>query len=97
MRVTPVESTVERTPVPAQSSPATRDVKGEVAPLKRGDWPPTKFSYWEDYKPIMRRLYIDEKRTLREVMEIMENEFDFKARYVRPSSCSIGIIGRIQV
>ncbi|KAG6362838.1 hypothetical protein INS49_007932 [Diaporthe citri] len=78
MRGMPAKSTFEVTPLLAESFPATKDVTEEVAPLKRGDWPITQFSYWEDYKPIMRRLYIDEKRPLRGVMEIMENEFDFK-------------------
>lgn len=96
MRAMPVESTFEVTQLPAKSFPATKDVTEEAAPLDRGDWPPTQFSYWEDHKPIMRRLYIDEKRTLREVMEILENDFNFKASYACPLSCSIGSISRIQ-
>lgn len=95
MRSMPLESTFEATHLPAQSFPATKDVTEEAAPVKRGDWPP--FSYWEDYKPIMRRLYIDEKRPLRAVMEILENEFDFKATYVCHLSCSIGSISRAQM
>lgn len=96
MRAMPVESTFEVTQLPAEGFPATKDVTGEAALQKRDDWPPTQFSYWEDYKPIMRRLYIDEKRPLREVMEILENDFDFKATYACPLSCSIGSISRIQ-
>lgn len=93
----PVESTFEVTRLQAQSFPATKDVTEEEAPLEKGDSPRTQFSYWEDYKPIIRRLYIDEERTLRGVMEIMENKFDFKATYVCPLSRRIGSIGRIQV
>ena len=94
---TPIKPTFEVTHLPARSLPAVKDVMEEAAPLTRGDWAPTQFSYWEDYKPIMRRLYIDEKRTLREVIEILENEFDFKATYVCcPSSCSVGRIRRTQ-
>lgn len=92
MRGVPAQSTFEVTQLPAQSVPAIKDVTEEAAPPKRVDWPP--FSSWEDYKPIMRRLYIDEKRPLREVMEAMESEFDFKATYVCPLSCSIGSIRR---
>lgn len=79
IREMPLKSTFELAQLPAQGFPATKDGTEEAPPLKRGDWPPTQFSYWEDYKPIMRRLYIDEKRPLREVMEILENDFDFKA------------------
>jgi hypothetical protein len=79
----PIQSTFEASHLPARSSPAITDMteaaRAPAAPLKGGDWPPTQFSYWEDYKPIMRKLYIDKERTLREVMEIMENEFDFKS------------------
>ncbi|KAK2613171.1 hypothetical protein N8I77_000098 [Diaporthe amygdali] len=77
MRGMPAESTFEATSLPPQSFPATKYAMEEAAALKRGDWPP--FSYWEDYKPIIRRLYIDENRTLQEVIEILENEFDLKA------------------
>lgn len=93
----PIERTFQVTHLPARSFPAINDVTEEAAHLKRGDWPPTQFSYWEDYKPIMRRLYIDEEKTLREVIEILENEFDFRATYVCPLSCSVGSISRIQV
>lgn len=84
----PIESTFEVTHLSARSFPATKHVMEEAAPSKRGDWPAALFSYWEDYKPIIRKLYIEEKRPLREVVEIMENEFDFKATYVCPFSCS---------
>lgn len=95
MRGMPAESTFEATHLPPQSFPATKYAMEEAAALKRGEWP--HFSYWEHYKPIIRRLYIDENRTLQEVIEILENEFDFKATYVCPSSCSIGSISRIQM
>lgn len=97
MRCMPVESTSEATHLPAQSFTATKDVTAEATPLGRGDWPPTQFSLWEDYRPIIRRLYMDEKRPLREVMEILERDFDFKATYVCPASFSTGSISRIQV
>lgn len=80
----PVESTFEVTHLPARSFPAAEDVAGQGAPLERGDCPPSPFS-WEYYKPVIRRLYVDEKRTLREVMDILENDFGFKATYVCPA------------
>lgn len=90
----PVGSTLEVTRLPAQGFPATKDVARGAASRKRGDGPPTHSICWEDYKPILRTLYIDEERPLREVMEIMENEFDFKATCVCPltfaSKASVG-------
>lgn len=86
----------EATHLPAQSLTATEDMTEEATPLGRGDWPRTRFSLWEDYRPIMRRLYMDEKRPLREVMEILEREFEFKATYVCSSRCSTSSISRIQ-
>lgn len=97
MHSMPIKPTFEVTHRRAGSFPAIKDVTEEATPLKGGDWPPTQFSHWEDYKSIMRGLYIDEKKTLREVIEILENEFDFKASYVCPLSCSIGSISGIQV
>lgn len=97
MRCMPVESTLEATHLPAQGLTATEDVTEEASPLERGDWPRTQFSLWEDYRPIMRRLYMDEKRPLREVMEILEREFDFKATYVYSSRCGNGSISRIRI
>ena len=34
---------------------------------------------WEHLRPIIRGLYIDEDRTLKDVMSIMANEHDHKA------------------
>ncbi|POS71850.1 hypothetical protein DHEL01_v209758 [Diaporthe helianthi] len=77
-------STFEVTHLPARRLPAPQatedETEEETAP--RGvdcSWQPSQLSYWEEYKPIMRRLYIDEKKPLREVVEIMENDFGFKA------------------
>lgn len=96
MRDMPVGFTFVMPQLSAQSCPATEHVTDEAAPLKRGDWPPSKNSYWEDYKPIIRRLYIDENRTLSEVIEIMKNKFNFKATYVCPFSRNIGGVSKIQ-
>lgn len=36
-------------------------------------------SAWETHKPTIRRLYIDEGRSLKEVMEIMKTRYGFEA------------------
>ncbi len=38
---------------------------------------------WEKVKPIVRRLYRDEKRPLRDVVVILDRDFGFRATYVR--------------
>ena len=53
---------------------------GADLPLPR--WP-TSEQDWIDQKPLIRRLYVDEDRTLNEVMEIMEKQEGFKARYAQ--------------
>lgn len=40
---------------------------------------------WAQHMPIIRRLYLDEARPLREVMDTMENEHGFRARSVAPA------------
>lgn len=79
-----ISSTFEVTHLPARRFSATQDETEQEAPLKRGDWQNSQSSYWEQYKPVMRRLYIDEERPLREVSEIMEKDFGFRATYVFP-------------
>lgn len=34
---------------------------------------------WTTYKPIIERLYIEEKRPLREVVQVMEREHGFRS------------------
>lgn len=34
---------------------------------------------WTTYKPIIERLYIEEKKTLREVVQVMEREHGFRS------------------
>lgn len=34
---------------------------------------------WDTYKEILKRLYVDENKTLSETMEIMKNEYSFEA------------------
>lgn len=34
---------------------------------------------WTTYKPIIQRLYIEEKRPLKEVMKVMEREHGFRS------------------
>jgi hypothetical protein len=45
---------------------------------------------WEDHRARIRRLYLEEDRTLKDVMAIMEREHGFKATSV-PISTLIGI------
>lgn len=34
---------------------------------------------WAEHQPIIKKLYVDEGRTLQDVMEIMKREYDFDA------------------
>lgn len=36
-------------------------------------------SDWNRHRPTIQRLYIDEDKTLREVMEVMEKQYNFVA------------------
>ncbi|KAG8163009.1 hypothetical protein KVR01_007487 [Diaporthe batatas] len=72
-------STFELTRLPKRRIPTIKDEPKEDDPLDRSDWQPDKSSYWEQHKPMIRKLYIDEKRPLREVVEIMEKDFGFTA------------------
>lgn len=60
---------------PVGSKPAAR--MDRVFPEKSG---------WNQYKPLMRKLYIDEKKTLAEVKEHMRAQHDFDASWVHPQT-----------
>lgn len=75
----PMRPTFSLTRPPERSLLAIKDDVQEAPPLERVDGQPGQSSRWEDYKPIMRRLYIDEGRPLRELIEIMKSQFGFDA------------------
>ena len=37
---------------------------------------------WEKYRPLLHQLYVDEDRSLEQVMEYMHKKFGFNAKYV---------------
>jgi hypothetical protein len=36
---------------------------------------------WDSHRPTITRLYVDEKRTLQEVMDIMQRDYHFSKRF----------------
>lgn len=41
-----------------------------------------KDQLWTEYKETIRRLYMDEGKTLKEIIDVMEMQHNFKASYV---------------
>jgi Clr5 domain len=54
---------------------------GSIAPPTR-QYKRNSTSQWEEQKPHIRKLYIDENKTLDEVVQMMELQHDFRARYL---------------
>lgn len=44
---------------------------------------------WESHKKTIQRLYLSEDKSLRDLMKIMEDSYDFSARY--PSARPLGL------
>ncbi|KAJ4388058.1 hypothetical protein N0V93_008663 [Gnomoniopsis smithogilvyi] len=59
------------------SSPETDSVETSTKPLKSGRTP-SRYD-WSKHKPIIKKLYIDEDKTLKEMLEIMQREHNFVA------------------
>ena len=38
---------------------------------------------WQPYQSLITRLYRDENRTLKEVQQLLESDYNFRATYVR--------------
>ena len=57
----------------APQAPETSNHEG--IHVKQGPGP----EVWETYRPIIKRLYLDEEKTLKDVMAIMQREYDYKA------------------
>lgn len=53
-------------------------------PLSRYDRALAQNEKWDQYKPLMRRMYMDEKKTLIEVREHMRTKYNFTASWVYP-------------
>jgi hypothetical protein len=52
-------------------------------PVIRDSRPPLSAQDWEDQRMTFERLYSAERRSLREVMEILEQGYGFRATYVQ--------------
>jgi hypothetical protein len=61
--------------MPPPKSPTTIHLRNKRVPTEQ----------WEAIRPLFTRLYQEEKRPLKEVMEILEREHHFKATYVFPN------------
>lgn len=59
------------------SSPE-RDVVGMSAKPAKAGRTPSRYD-WSKHMPVIKRLYIDEDKTLKEVLEIMQREHNFIA------------------
>lgn len=70
-------------PIPAKRAASPTHTKDKASPS-----PPSKTrkrvpaEIWEVKRPIITRLYQEEKRSLKEVMDIMERDYKFTATYV---------------
>lgn len=51
------------------------------APQKEGNHAVLKDEAWNKHLSLFRRLYVDEGKTLKQVMDIMETKHNFKASY----------------
>lgn len=56
------------------------DIASPLPPSKTRKRVPAEI--WEVKRPIITRLYQEEKRSLKEVMDIMERDYKFTATYV---------------
>jgi Clr5 domain len=71
--------------IPATNSPDGQMPSGSDAPPAR-HYKRHSALQWEEHKAHIRKLYIDESRTLDEVVQIMRLQHDFLARYLAVSS-----------
>lgn len=61
------------------SMPATDHAPVGSTPVSRYDGALSQNGKWDQYKPLIRRLYMDEKKTLVEVREHMMAKYNFTA------------------
>lgn len=64
--------------------PVTRHASVTSRPAARHEKAYPKTEEWNKYKPLLRRLYLDEKKTLIEVKEHMRAQYNFDASWVYP-------------
>lgn len=70
----------KRKPTPSDSD--NTDTGSSMAPSRCRKRIPSE--EWEKKRPIIARLYQEEKKSLKEVMEILERDYQFTATYVQP-------------
>lgn len=61
------------------SKPTTQCALLSSKPAARPDRAFPQNGEWSQYKPLLRRLYMDEKKTLAEVREHMKTQYNFNA------------------
>lgn len=75
-------SSGSQTPSDADEDSVSSHVKMVVKPPQReGNHAALKEEAWTRHLPTFRRLYVDEGYTLKQVMDIMETKYKFKASY----------------
>lgn len=74
-------STGSQTPSTGASPPSDVMNIAVEAPRIEGSRVAAKDEAWNEHLPTFRRLYVDEGKTLKEVMDFMETEHNFKASY----------------
>lgn len=61
------------------SKPTTENAVASSRPAARPKRAFPQNGEWTQYKPLLRRLYMDEKKTLTEVREHMKTQYNFNA------------------
>lgn len=75
----------KRKPTPSDSD--NTDTGSSMAPSRCRKRIPSE--EWEKKRPIIARLYQEEKKSLKEVMEILERDYQFTATCVQPFSAHL--------
>jgi len=75
---------------PGETSNAriTQSEENSPVPTPPAKYPPTSQD-WENHRHIFTRLYSFENKTLDQVMEVMKNDYQFKATSVRTLSSNM--------
>lgn len=68
----------------SMSIPVTDHGPAGSRPAARHDRVYPQSDEWDKYKPLLRRLYLDQKKTLVEVREHMRAQYNFDASWVHP-------------
>lgn len=73
--------TLSKGAVSENSGPSSGEDITVKAPSKDSSRAALKDEAWAKYLPTLRRLYVDEGKTLKQVMVFMETEHNFKTSY----------------